>query len=84
ESMACGTPVICSSLSVLKEITGGNAKIVSAREQREWRNAMDLANVSLEWHDAFRDKALAWVSRFSWTTTARSTLNVYRSLYRKK
>jgi alpha-1,3-rhamnosyl/mannosyltransferase len=84
ESMACGTPVICSSLSVLKEITGGNAKIVSAREQREWRNAMDLANVSLEWHDAFREKALAWVSRFSWTTTARSTLNVYRSLYRKK
>lgn len=84
ESMACGTPVICSSLSVLKEITGGNAKIVSAREQREWKNAMDLASVSLEWHDAFHSKALAWASRFSWSTTARSTLNVYRSLYRKK
>ena len=84
ESMACGTPVICSSLAVLKEITGGNAKIVSAREQREWKNAMDLASVSLEWHDAFREKGLAWVSRFSWATTALSTLNVYRSLYRKK
>ncbi len=84
ESMACGTPVLCSSLSVLKEITGGNAKIVSAREQREWMHAMDLASVSLEWHEAFQAKALAWVSRFSWKTTARSTLNVYRSLYRKK
>lgn len=83
ESMACGTPVICSSLSVLKEITGGNAKIVSAREQREWKSAMDLASVSLEWYDAFQAKALAWTARFSWTTTARSTLNVYRSLYRK-
>lgn len=84
ESMACGTPVLCSSLSVLKEITGGNAKIVSAREQREWMHAMDLASVSLEWHEAFQAKALAWTSRFSWKTTARSTLNVYRSLYRKK
>jgi len=84
ESMSCGTPVLCSSLSVLKEITGGNAKIVSAREQREWMHAMDLASVSLEWHEAFQAKALAWVSRFSWKTTARSTLNVYRSLYRKK
>jgi glycosyltransferase involved in cell wall biosynthesis len=84
ESMACGTPVLCSSLSVLKEITGGNVKIVSAREQREWMHAMDLASVSLEWHEAFQAKALAWASRFSWKTTARSTLNVYRSLYRKK
>lgn len=84
ESMACGTPVICSSLSVLQEITGGNAKIVSAREQREWKNAMDLASVSLEWHDAFRMKGLAWAAQFSWVTTARATLKVYRSLYRKK
>jgi len=82
EAMACGTPVICSSLNVLKEITGGHARIVSAREPQEWRQAMEMAIGSLDWHDRYREKGLAWVRQFSWETAARETLEVYRSLYR--
>jgi len=83
EAMACGTPVICSSLSVLREITGGHAKIVSACEQHEWKRAMDAAVGSLDWHDVYQKKGLARAAKFSWQTAARATLDVYRSLYRK-
>jgi len=83
EAMACGTPVMCSSLPVLKEITGDNAKIVSACEQQEWRQAMELAIGSLDWRGVYQRKSLAWVKKFSWETAAQDTLNAYRSLYRR-
>jgi glycosyltransferase involved in cell wall biosynthesis len=83
EAMACGTPVICSALSVLKEITGGAAKIVHPTDRQEWRRAIHAAIVSLDWHDVYRAKGLARATHFSWHAAACATLEVYRQLYPK-
>jgi len=84
EAMACGTPVICSALNVLKEITGGAATIVHPTDRQEWRRAIHTAIVSLQWHDVYRDKGLARAAKFSWKTAAHATLGVYRQLYSKQ
>lgn len=83
EAMACGTPVICSALSVLKEITGGAAKIVHPTDRQEWKRAIHAALVSIDWHDVFRNKGLARARQFSWPAAADATLDVYRQLYPK-
>lgn len=84
EAMACGTPVICSALSVLKEITAGAAKIVHPTDRQEWCRAIHAAIVSIDWHDVYREKGLARAACFSWPATARATLGIYRQLYPKK
>ncbi len=84
EAMACGAPVICSALSVLKEITGGAAKLVHPTDRQEWKRAIHAALVSLDWHDVYRAKGLARATHFSWHTAACATLDVYRQLYLKQ
>jgi len=81
ESMACGTPVICSALNVLKEITAGAAKVVHPTDRQEWKRAIHAALVSLDWRDVYRAKGLARVAHFSWPAAAEATLEIYRQLY---
>ena len=81
EAMACGTPVICSALNVLKEITGGAATIVHPTDRQEWQRAIHAAIISLKWRDVYRDRGLARAAKFSWQTAAHATLDVYRQLY---
>jgi alpha-1,3-rhamnosyl/mannosyltransferase len=81
EAMACGAPVICSALNVLKEITGGAAKLVHPTDRQEWKRAIHAALVSLDWHDVYRDKGLSRATLFSWHTAACATLDIYRHLY---
>ena len=84
EAMACGTPVICSALNVLKEITAGAAKLVHPTDRQEWRRAIHASIVSLDWHDVYREKGLARAAHFSWHTAACATLEIYRQLYPKQ
>jgi len=83
EAMACGTPVICSALNVLKEITAGAATIVHPTDLQEWQRAIQAAIISLKWHDVYRSRGLARASRFTWQAAAHATLEVYRQLYPK-
>lgn len=84
EAMACGTPVICSAIGALKELTAGAAKLVHPTDRQEWRRAIHTALISLDWHDVYSKKGLARAADFSWQTTARATLGVYRQLYPKE
>lgn len=83
EAMACGTPVICSAINVLKEVTGGAAKVVHPTDRQEWSKAIHTATVSLDWHDTFRAKGLAHAQALTWEKAASETLSVYRQLYPK-
>lgn len=84
EAMACGTPVICSALNVLREITGGAATVVHPTDRQEWQRAIHSAIISLQWHDVYRSRGLARAAHFTWQAAARATLNVYRQLYPKQ
>ncbi|MDA3926328.1 MAG: glycosyltransferase family 1 protein [Kiritimatiellae bacterium] len=80
EAMACGTPVICSTLPSLIEITGGCATLVHPTDKLEWIRAISTALLSINWQDESRAAALKHAQIFSWDKAAKETLDVYRSL----
>ena len=78
ESMSCGTPVICSSLPTLVELTRGAATLVHPTCKQEWRRAISTALVSINWHEDSRKAALERAKVFSWENAAEKTLKLYR------
>jgi glycosyltransferase involved in cell wall biosynthesis len=83
EAMACGTPVICSNASSLPEVTGEAALLVNP-------NSEDLAKAIFKvLSDEETQKRLiregrARARKFSWQKTAAKTLEVYKSVGRKR
>jgi glycosyltransferase involved in cell wall biosynthesis len=60
EAMACGTPVVVSSIPVLKETTGGNALTADPYDPRAWMEALNaLEDKSV--CQAQVEKGLKWV-----------------------
>jgi len=78
ESMACGTPVICSSLPALVELTAGSATLVHPTCKLEWRRAINTALVSINWREESRVDVLKRAESFSWKKAAEETLKIYR------
>ena len=76
EAMACGTPVITSNSSSLKEISNGAALLVNPYSDEELKNAMFRL-----WHDEdlrreLIHKGKIWVQNFSWRSSALKLLRV--------
>ena len=78
EAMACGTPVICSSLPVLIEIAAGAATLVHPTDKLEWCRAVSTALLSIDWPEESRKAALERAKSFSWERAAEETLKIYR------
>jgi len=80
EAMACGCPVITSDLSCLPEVAGGAATLVDPYEV----DAIASAIVTLCTDDVERTRlralGLQRAAQFSWTETARRTIEVYRRI----
>ncbi len=78
EAMACATPVVCSNVGSLPEITGGAALLVRPDDiaglAQSVRNVLDQPRLA----DAMVRKGLANAARFRWQACARETLAVYR------
>jgi len=80
EAMACGTPVVTSSVSSLPEVTGNAAMLVNPE------NVFDIARGI---RDVLLDERLRadlirrgheQVRRFSWATAARQVLEIYQEV----
>ncbi len=82
EAMACGTPVVCSCLASMPEVSGGAAVLVDPRD------ATELASAILEvWSlPALRkdlaDRGLQRAAMLSWTKTAAQTVDIYKWVLR--
>ncbi len=77
EAMACGTPVITSNNSALKEIAGDAATLVDPTSVREITEAMANLAEDGKLRKELSRRGLKRASEFSWTTTARLTMDVY-------
>src|SRR5262249_25416527 len=83
EAMACGAPVLTSSVSALPEVVADAALIVSPEDvdalaapiARIWRDERLRADP--------RARGLARARQFSWERTARLTLDVYEAVLRR-
>ncbi len=77
ESMACGTPVICSSTTSLGEISGGAALPIDPTDKTTIVEAIHtiVQNQSI-WNDLSK-RGLERSKNFTWEKTARATYKVY-------
>jgi glycosyltransferase involved in cell wall biosynthesis len=78
EAMACGTPVIASRAASIPEVLGEAGTLLDPDDEPGW--AEEIARViGDEWHRGrMRTAGLARAKEFTWTRTARLTLDVYR------
>jgi glycosyltransferase involved in cell wall biosynthesis len=80
ESMACGTPVITSNNSSMKEIAHDAAVLIDPTDVREMTEALvDLAE-DRSLREELSRRGLNRAAEFSWARTAQLTLNVYREV----
>jgi glycosyltransferase involved in cell wall biosynthesis len=80
EAMACGVPVICSSVSSLPEITNGAAILVDPYDVEGIKHAVLKILGDNKLRDDLRMKGLEQAKKFHWKKTAEKTLEVYKEV----
>ena len=81
EAMACGTPVVVSNRSSLPEIVGDAGLLINPDRPEELAEALARILDDDELQSSLRQRGLARSGEFSWTKTARETLQVYEQVY---
>jgi glycosyltransferase involved in cell wall biosynthesis len=76
EAMACGTPVIAANRGALPEVVG-NAGMLVELDPRSLARAMQNILDDSGLRQRLRERGFAQASRFSWASTAQSTVAVY-------
>jgi glycosyltransferase involved in cell wall biosynthesis len=80
EAMACGTPVLCSDLPVLREVAGEAALYFDPLQPEAIAAALSRALASRELRAELGTRGLARAAEFTWARAAASTLAVYASV----
>lgn len=80
EAMASGLPVLISNRSSLPEVTMGAALIVEAEEVQAITEGIRVLLEDDQWRDVAAKRSLTVAAHYSWDTTARKTVEIYRSV----
>jgi len=80
EAMACGCPVITSSISSLPEIAGDAALLVNPYNENEIVSAIIRLHNDDEIKKQLREKGFKQAKKFSWKQCAIETLQLYRNV----
>ena len=75
EAFACETPVVTSNISSMAEVAGKAAFLVDPYDIHSIKDGIDTV---VRGPKGFVDKGTKRVAEFSWTKTAKMTLNVYK------
>ncbi len=84
EAMACGTPVITSNNSSLREVAGDAALLVDPEDTGDIAAAVRRVIEDAGLREGLRRKGLARAAQFSWEEAAKQTLKVYEQVHRAK
>lgn len=80
EAMACGCPVICSDIPVLREIYEGAAIFCSPYDKSSWYQAMNQLIADQELRNKLKLEGFNKTKMFNWDNVARETLKVYNKI----
>jgi len=80
EAMACGTPVITSSVTALPEVAGDAGIIVDPHSPEALAEAMALIAKDAPFRDVLIKRGLARSKRFTYARNIEETITMYRSL----
>jgi len=80
EAMACGAPVVVADAGSLPEIAGGAGVVLSPDNVEAWSRTLAEIVDGGQRARELRDRALRRAGDFSWTTSARHTVEVWRSV----
>ncbi len=86
EAMACGTPVVCSSVSSLPEVVGDAAEIVNPENVFDIARGMRAVLLDASRRNLLVERGFEQARRFSWERTAQQVLDAYEEIgsYRKR
>jgi glycosyltransferase involved in cell wall biosynthesis len=77
EAMACGTPVVTTNVASLPEVASDAALLVSPDDEAQLVEAMRRALSEVSLRQEMVTKGRAHAADFTWTRTARQTLETY-------
>ncbi len=80
EAMACGTPVVTSSVSSLPEVAGDAALLVDPQDVSQLASAIEAILSNPDLARRLSERGLRRASLFSWERTALETLEVYAGI----
>jgi glycosyltransferase involved in cell wall biosynthesis len=80
EAMAYGTPVICSDIPALREVTGGAARLVDPTSRPGWAAALIDVLGDADRRAAMISAGAARRATFTWDNTAAATRRAYLSV----
>jgi len=80
EAMACGTPVVTSSVSSMPEVAGDAALLADPRSVEGMAEAILRLAEDAGLRDELREKGFRREKGFSWRTAAARTMDVYREV----
>ncbi|MFA5800897.1 MAG: glycosyltransferase family 1 protein [Thermoleophilia bacterium] len=78
EAMACGTPVITTSAGSIPEVAGDAALFVDPMDPEEIAHSILNIISNIDIRNKLIEKGLEQAKKFSWETTARQMLEIYR------
>jgi glycosyltransferase involved in cell wall biosynthesis len=86
EAMACGTPVVCSSVSSLPEVVGNAAEIVNPENVFDIARGMREVLLDRTRRSQLVERGFEQARRFSWERTAQQVLDAYEEIgaYKKR
>ena len=79
EAMACGTPVIASRAASIPELTGDAAILLDPDDDQGWTDAVRRIVTDDELRSELATRGVARAGLFTWTRTARATMDVYQT-----
>ena len=78
EAMSCGTPVSCSDIATLVEVTDGAASLFDPRDPAALAGSIGELCGSADLRSQLARRGLERASRFSWSQIAERTWQAYR------
>ncbi len=80
EAMACGTPVITSTVTSLPEVAGDAAMLIDPSNENDICSAIQTLSSQPELYAALQSKGWINAKRFSWEAAAKKTIAIYKEI----